>query len=61
MGVAGANPLLAFVFLVCFFFFANIEYLFYSFVLRGRRTAVGANANPLLLLFFFSVSFSSPI
>jgi len=29
-GLAGANPLFACVFLVCFFIFFNIEYLIYS-------------------------------
>jgi len=40
------------------FFFFNIEYLFYSFVLRGRRIEGLAGAKPCPLFRFL---FSSPI
>jgi len=51
-GVAGANPLPRLVFLLVSF--TNIEYLIYSFVLRGRRTEGVADANPLCELPRFS-------
>jgi len=44
-------------FLFVSFFFFNVEYLFYSFVLCGRRGVGLAGAKPCPLLFFLFVSF----
>jgi len=45
-------------FSACFFFFFNIEYLIFSFVLRGRRAFFNIDFYEWCFYFFF---FLSPI